>query len=52
MISTARISLGVAVVSTGFLSGSFRHVGAQFAGEAATTSEPCDAGAFERQPED
>ena len=40
MTSTARMSLGFAVVSTSFLSGSFPHVGAQSAGEAATTSEP------------
>ena len=35
-----RVLLGFAVVSTSFLSGSFQHVGAQSAGEAATTSEP------------
>jgi hypothetical protein len=51
MKSRARVLLGVAVVGTGFLSGSFQHVGAQFAGEAATTSEPRDVGAFGVQPE-
>jgi len=51
MKSRARVLLGVAVVSTGFLSGSFQYVGAPSAGEAAITSEPCDVGAFEVQPE-
>ncbi|MBW2190049.1 MAG: hypothetical protein JRG93_10765 [Deltaproteobacteria bacterium] len=40
MISTRIVLFGFAVVSTSFLSGSFPHVGAQSAGEAATTSEP------------
>jgi len=40
MTSTARVLLGFAVVSTSFLSGSFQHVGAQFAEETPTTSEP------------
>ncbi|MBW2629544.1 MAG: hypothetical protein JRE45_18280 [Deltaproteobacteria bacterium] len=36
----ARVLLVLAVVSTSFLSGSFQYVGAQSAGDAATTSEP------------
>ena len=40
MTSTVRVLLGFAVVGTSFLSGSFQHLGAQSAGEAATTSEP------------
>jgi hypothetical protein len=40
MTATVRMLLGFAVASTSFLSGSFPHVGAQSAGEAATTSEP------------
>ena len=40
MTATVRMLLGFAVVSTSFLSGSFPHVGAQSAGEAATTAEP------------
>jgi hypothetical protein len=40
MMSTAHVLLSFAVVSTSFLSGSFQHVEAQSAGEAATTSEP------------
>ena len=41
MTSTVRVLLGFAVASTSFfVSGSFQHVGAQSAGEPATTSEP------------
>ena len=40
MTSIGHMLLGFAVVSTSFLSGSFQHVGAQSADEAATTSEP------------
>ena len=40
MTSIARTLLGFAAVSTTILGGSFQYVGAQSAGEAATTSEP------------
>jgi len=40
MTSTARVLLGFAVVSASILSGSFQHVGAQSAENAATTPEP------------
>jgi len=40
MTSTARVLLGFAVIGTSLLSGSFQLVGAQSAGDAATTPEP------------